>query len=97
MLLMLKKHLLCGYERTRLRFQAFCSTWTAEIRDFQDRLDDSQAGSLSSHEFLKKSPGPACLIPHARIAVKTKIPMLRKRSASLKLEGGVGSGWPQIS
>jgi hypothetical protein len=52
------------------------SVWTAEVRDFQAKLDDCQAGSLSDHEFLKKSPGPACLVPHIRIAVKTKVPML---------------------
>jgi hypothetical protein len=56
---------------------ALGSVWTAEIRDFQDKLDNCQAGSLSGHEFLKKSPGSGCLVPHARIAVKTKVPMLR--------------------
>jgi hypothetical protein len=53
------------------------SVWTAEMRDFQEKLDHKEAGPLSFHEFLKKSPGMACLIPHARIAMRTKVVMLR--------------------
>lgn len=53
------------------------SVWTDAIRGFCDKLNDSKVSSLLGHEFLQKSSGPASLVPHARVAMRTKLVSLR--------------------